>query len=225
MLFGYSIEPAYFRIPSTFMSVSVSVRSSQAETTTQVPAALDQLPDIPLKTELCPKRACQHLDFILLALEALDLGGSEAILRVARELDLQPIIRNRVYLWRLRCANPLRRYTHRRGLSLLEGKALTAIACYVARRLTAQIRQLVLAQQQIQEKGLPLENHFRLADYLERFRAHFRSRMNPRRASVLAYQDNDKLDQLALSLLQHLLFCTGTAGAQRFWISLFDGEV
>ncbi|MEL6162516.1 MAG: DUF3038 domain-containing protein, partial [Cyanobacteria bacterium J06628_3] len=26
-------------------------------------------------------------------------------------------------------------------------------------------------------------------------------------------------------LLAQLLFCTGTAGMQRFWISLFDGEV
>jgi len=25
--------------------------------------------------------------------------------------------------------------------------------------------------------------------------------------------------------LGQLLFCTGTAGMQRFWISLFDGEV
>ncbi|MEM8602579.1 MAG: DUF3038 domain-containing protein [Cyanobacteria bacterium P01_H01_bin.121] len=207
------------------MSVSVSARSPQSEVTTPVPTALDQLPDIPLKVDLCPKRARQQLDFILLALEALDLGGSEALLKVGKELGLQPVIRNRVYLWRLRCSNPLRRYTHRPGLSLTEGKAMAAIACYVARRLTAQIRQLVLAHQQLQEKELPLESHFRLADYLERFRAHFRARMNPKRASVLVYQDDEKLNQLALALLQHLLFCTGTAGAQRFWISLFDGEV
>jgi len=25
--------------------------------------------------------------------------------------------------------------------------------------------------------------------------------------------------------LSNLLFCTGTAGMQRFWVSLFDGEV
>jgi len=28
-----------------------------------------------------------------------------------------------------------------------------------------------------------------------------------------------------LNLLSKLLFCTGTAGMQRFWVSLFDGEV
>jgi hypothetical protein len=91
--------------------------------------------------------------------------------------------------------------------------------------MTVLIRQLLLASQQLQEKQLPVEQHFRLSEYLERFRAHFRSRMNPRRAKVAAYSSNDKLNELALSLLTQLLFCTGTSGMQRFWISLFDGEV
>jgi hypothetical protein len=49
--------------------------------------------------------------------------------------------------------------------------------------------------------------------------------MNPRRAGVMAYSSNEKLDALAMDLLRKLLFCTGTAGMQRFWISLFDGEI
>jgi len=64
-----------------------------------------------------------------------------------------------------------------------------------------------------------------LGEYLERFRVHFRSRMNPRRSTVVAYSSDDKLNALALDLLAKLLFCTGTAGMSRFWISLFDGEV
>jgi len=70
-----------------------------------------------------------------------------------------------------------------------------------------------------------MEHHFRLNDYLERFRAHFRSRMNPRRAAVADNYSDEKLNQLALNLLSQLLFCTGTYGIQRFWFSLFDGEV
>jgi hypothetical protein len=49
--------------------------------------------------------------------------------------------------------------------------------------------------------------------------------MNSRRSSVLALTSNEKLDELAIDLLGKLLFCTGTAGMQRYWISLFDGEV
>jgi hypothetical protein len=99
------------------------------------------------------------------------------------------------------------------------------IACYLARRLTVLIRQLLLAYQQMSDKQIPLEQNLRLSNYLERFKAHFRSRMNPRRSGVIAYTSNEKLDELALQLLGQLLFCTGTAGMQRFWISLFDGEV
>jgi len=189
------------------------------------PLILDSLPDPSVSERGCPPRTRQQIDFILLAIEALELGGSEAMLEAVAELELQNIIKNRVVLWRLRCTNPLRRSYTRRPLKLEEAKALVVIASHMARRLTVVIRQLLLAYQQLNEKQIPLENHFRLSEYLERFRAHFRSRMNPRRAKVAAYNSDEKLNELALSLLSQLLFCTGTSGMQRFWASLFDGEV
>ncbi|MBC7825341.1 MAG: DUF3038 domain-containing protein, partial [Candidatus Parcubacteria bacterium] len=166
-----------------------------------------------------------HIDLLLLAIGALDLGTSEAILSTAEDLDLRRIIKNRVILWRLRSTNPFRRYSQRRPLTLIEAKALVVITCYLARRLTVLVRQLLLAQQQLNEKQLSAEHHFRLSEYLERFRAHFRGRMNARRAGVMVYSSDEKLDELALDLLAQLLFCTGTSGMQRLWISLFDGEV
>jgi hypothetical protein len=147
------------------------------------------------------------------------------MLAAAYELELQGIIKNRVTLWRLRSTNPLRRSHTRRPLRLLEAKAMVVIACHLARRLTVIIRQLLLADQQLSEKDLPKEHNFRLSEYLERFRAHFRSRMNPRRAIVATYNSDEKLNKLAIELLSKLLFCTGTSGMQRFWISLFDGEI
>lgn len=191
-----------------------------------LPQILDSLPAPPgFEDRECPRRARLQIDLILLAIEALDLGGSEAILSVAKDLNLQGIIKNRVNLWRLRSTNPLRRYSQRRTITLVEAKALVAIACYLARRMTVLLRQLLLAYQQLSEKQLSPEHHFRLSEYLERFRKHFRSRMNPRRSGVLAYNSDEKLNELAMSLLAQLLFCTGTAGMQRFWSSLFDGEV
>lgn len=206
------------------MPVSVTPLNS-SPSTHPTPLILDSLPDLPLPAEQgCPRRARQQIDLMLLAIEALDLGGSEAILSMAEELGLKEIVPNRVALWRLRSTNPLRRFSQRRPLSLQEGKALVLIGCYLARRLTVLVRQLLLAYQQLNDKQLSVEHHFRLYDYLQRFRAHFRSRMNPRRASVVAYT-NEKLDELALEMLAQLLFCTGTYGMQRFWISLFDGEL
>jgi hypothetical protein len=207
------------------MNVSVSAMPSTSLTAPSTPLILENLPDPALSADVCPRRARLEIDLMLLAIEALDLGGSEAILALARELELQDIIKNRVALWRLRSTNPLRRYSQRQPLTVVEAKALVAIACHLARRLTVVIRQLLLAYQQLTEKQLSVEHHFRLYDYLERFRAHFRARMNPRRAGVLAYSSDEKLNELALDLLGKLLICTGTFGMQRFWISLFDGEV
>ncbi len=201
------------------------VMPSETSLTESNPLILDSLPDVSPPDRGCPRRARLQIDLMLLAIEALYLGGAEEMLAVARELELESIIKNRVALWLLRNTNPLRRYSQRRSLSILEAKALVAIACNLARKLTATIRQLLLDSQQLRAKNIPLKQHLPLADYLERFRAHFRSRMNPKRSLVAAYDSDDKLDELALSLLSKLLFCTGTAGMQRFWVSLFDGEV
>ncbi|QIZ73264.1 DUF3038 domain-containing protein [Oxynema aestuarii AP17] len=208
------------------MNGPVTLMQSKSPPDKTIPDLLQSLPDPPGHWEIgCPRSTRLQIDLILLAIEALYLGGSEAILAVAKEQQLDHIIKNRVFLWQLRSSNPLRRYSQRRPLSLLEAKALVAIACSLARRLTVTIRQLLLDYHQLQVKQIPIEQHLRLSNYLERFRAHFRSRMNPRRAGVMAYNSNEKLDELAISLLGQLLLCTGTAGMQRLWTSLFDGEV
>ncbi|HLO88482.1 MAG TPA: DUF3038 domain-containing protein [Nostocaceae cyanobacterium] len=207
------------------MNVSASSPPFNSPTAKVMPMILDTLPDPAIASQGCPRRTRVQIDLILLAIEALELGGSEAILAFAEELDLKGIIKNRVNLWRMRSSNPIRRAHVRRPLTILEAKALVVIACYIARRLTVVIRQLLMIYQQMYEKQIPPEQNLRLANYLERFRAHFKSRMNARRSGLLALNSDQKLDELAIDLLGQLLFCTGTAGMQRFWISLFDGEV
>lgn len=203
----------------------MSVMPLESSAVQSNPMILDSLHNPLVDEQACPSRTRLQIDLILLAIEALELGSSEAILAAADELELQGIIKNRVNLWRMRSTNPLRRAHTRRPLNITEAKALVVVACYLARRLTVVVRQLLLAYQQMSDKQIPLEQNLRLSNYLERFKAHFRSRMNPKRSGVIAYTSDEKLDELALNLLEELLFCTGTAGMQRFWISLFDGEV
>ncbi|MEL6940277.1 MAG: DUF3038 domain-containing protein [Cyanobacteria bacterium J06598_1] len=173
----------------------------------------------------CSRRAKTQIDLLLLAIEALDLGGAEAMLASAKELGLDEVVRGRVNLWLLRSSNPLRRFSQRQPMSLEEGKALVLITCFLSRRLTVLIRQLLLGYQQLSDQGLSFDHHFRLSDYLARFRSHFRARMNAKRSGVIAYSTDEKLNELAIELLTKLLFCTGTDGADRLWTSLFDGEV
>jgi hypothetical protein len=209
------------------MLLNIDTRAMQANSSLSAqssPIVLETLPNFAVPDGVCPRRARMQIDFLLLAIEALDLSGSESFLSVANELELQSIIKNRVNLWRLRSTNPVRRSSQRDPMNFDEAKALVLVICHHARRLTMLIRQLLIAQQQLDQKGLSYNHHFRLWDYLERFRTHFRSRMNPNRAAIKEYSD-EKLDRLALKLLGQLLFCTGTAGTQRLWSSLFDGEV
>ena len=208
------------------MSQSASLESDFTEPVDSPASILNTLPDIALPSKGCSPYTQQQIDLLLLALEALELGASEQMLAMARQLDMESIIKHRVNLWRLRCSNPWRRSYTRDYLSLDQAKALVIIASYRAKDLMVIIRQLLVAEQQMREKNLPVDNHFRLSEYLERFRAHFRSRMNSRRAKVSAYiNSEEQLNELALSLLNKLLFCTGTRGMHRVWFSLFDGEV
>ncbi|AFY77972.1 MAG: DUF3038 domain-containing protein [Hydrococcus sp. C42_A2020_068] len=208
------------------MSPSTTIMSDSNSPVDAKPHILNILPDFPIIGQQSAIRIQQKIDLILLAIEALELGASEQFLATAKQLDLQGIIKNRIVLWRLRCTNPWRRSYLRNSLTLEQAKALVIIASYRAKQLIVPIRNLLLAEQQMRDKGLPLDNHFLLSEYLEQFRSHFRSRMNPRRAKVAVYLGwEDELNELALSLLHQLIFFTGTMGMQRFWISLFDGEV
>ncbi|MGL6281313.1 MAG: DUF3038 domain-containing protein, partial [Microcoleaceae cyanobacterium] len=87
------------------------------------------------------------------------------------------------------------------------------------------IRKLLLDYQIWQQRKLPIETHVQVSSYVERFGIYLYTRTNPRRIVLLGYDDDDKLNELALETLSKLLFCTGTAGMQRFWVSLFDGEL
>ena len=85
------------------MSNSVSVKPDYSPPTQSKPLILESLPNPPIAKGGCSPRTQQRIDLILLALEALELGGSEHMLAIARDLELQSIIKNRVVFWRLRC--------------------------------------------------------------------------------------------------------------------------
>ncbi len=208
------------------MTPSINVMSDSNSTTEFKSIILNVLPLIPISGTRCALRLQQQLDLMLLAIEALDIDAPKDMMNRIRELELDEIIPNRIALWRLRCSNPWRKSYTRKNLTVEQAKTLAILISDRAKHLTVPLRQLLLAEQQMREKNLPVDTNFILSEYLERFRSHFLSRMNPRRAKIMGYMaSEDELNELALHLLNQLLFCTGTTGMQRFWISLFDGEV
>lgn len=202
-------------------SMPATIESPEVEL---LPPMLAALPN-PQGVSVCPRRARWQLDLLLLALECVDLHASELMLQVLRDLQLQVMIPNRVIFWQIRCTNPFRQITQRTPLPLAETKALTAVVVQVARRQTAILRHLLLVLDQLQAQNLPPETYAPLADYLDRFRRHFRKRMNLQRSSLFLYKNHQALNELGLKLLAQLLLCAGTKGMERLWFSLFDGEV
>lgn len=187
---------------------------------------LDLLPDLPNPGPRGFLKLQQQIDLIWLTIESLEINAVEAMLTTAKELGLDQILKNRIALWRMRCTNSWRRSYNRDFLTLEQAKALVILASYRAKQLNFTLRNLLIEEQRMRDKNLPVDTNFLLTAYLERFRSNFSSRMNPRRAKVSIYlASEDELNELALSLLNQLLFCTGTAGMQRFWVSLFDGEI
>jgi Protein of unknown function (DUF3038) len=161
------------------------------------------------------------LDYLLIAIESIDLSAVEVMLLLVEQLNLEEIIPNRVALWRLRGSNPLRKQHQKLILNRQEAKALTAIAAGMAKILNTYIRLLVNTQQQAYEQKIEafgLQQNLALVDdYVERFCANYRSRMK----KPLTLNPTETAD-LARQLLIQLLFCSGVAGEDRLWHNLIN---
>jgi hypothetical protein len=159
-----------------------------------------------------------QLDLVLLALEAMAGIGSEAMLEAATALNLEDVLPDRVALWRLRQANPLRKgQGGRKKLDIDEARALVLIGCDLARRNQELIRRAVTLLEQLSAQNRPPHQAALLGDYLDRFQNLYQDRMDAGEAHT-----PEVLTHLALKLLIDLLFYGGPQGARRLWNALLE---
>jgi len=158
-----------------------------------------------------------HLDLVLLALEALTGLGSEAMLAAAESLQLSELLSDRVNLWRLRQASPLRKGQGRKKLDVDEARALVLVSCHLAAQHRDTIRQAVGRLEQALEQGHPPHRAAILGNYLDAFTNAYQERMEGDQSST-----PDQLGPLALKLLVDLLFCSGQGGSRKLWGTLLD---
>ena len=156
------------------------------------------------------------LDFLLLALESLSDEGSEAMLAAASVLGLESTIGDRVTLWRLRNANPLRKSSGgRKKVDVDEVRALVMVTCYLAREQNTCIRHVIERLEECFAREISPLKEPAIADYLDAFHSSYRERM----------VDGDRksqrdISELALSLLVELLYYGSQFGPMRLWNSL-----
>ena len=156
-----------------------------------------------------------HLDLVLLALEALTGAGSEVMLTAAQTLGLEALMGDRVSLWRLRQASPLRQGQGRKKLDVDEARALVLVSAPLAQAQTPQIRKAVAALEKATTQGKAPYRVAVLGDYLDRFSNLYQDRMAADDDSSM-----DALTEVALKLLVDLLFYSQPQGAYRLWGAL-----
>ncbi|MBE9030561.1 DUF3038 domain-containing protein [filamentous cyanobacterium LEGE 11480] len=159
-----------------------------------------------------------QLDLVLLALESLANIGSEAMLQAAEVLNLETVIADRVSLWRLRQANPLRKgQGGRKKLDVEEARAMVLICCHLAKQQQELIRRAVALLEQLTEQNKPPHHAALLGDYLDQFQNTYQERMEEAN-----HPDSEGLTHLGLKLLIDLLFYGGPQGAKRLWLALLE---
>jgi len=159
-----------------------------------------------------------QLDLVLLALEALAGIGSEAMLQAANDLNLESLVSDRVAIWRLRQASPLRKgQGGRKKLDVEEARALVLISCHLAKQQAEKIRRAVALLEQMAEQQREPHQTALLGDYLDTFNNTYQERMSDgERVPPVA------LNNLALKLLIDLLFYSAANGSRRLWLALMD---
>lgn len=157
-----------------------------------------------------------YLDLILLALEAFTGMSSEEMLEGAKFLQVHTIITDRIALWRLRQASPLRRSKGgRKKLDIEEALALVRVSAYLASKYHQELRQAVEKLSFCQHQRLSPHREPVLGDYLNRFYHLYNERLADKSAAP-------QVEKLALKLLVDLFFCSAKAGAKHLWLMLLE---
>ena len=162
------------------------------------------------------RKGLQRLDFLLLAVESLDLNGPQAMLWTSRKLGLHEDLSNGVDLWKLRICNPLRRSSRSGEISYQQSEALISLLCEMSERIYPQIHQL-LSSREPQSINNERWNffHTRLRDLIE-------ERMNKERHSVKRLLQGKHSFQFSKNLLISLALSAGPGGVDRLRASLLD---
>ncbi len=173
---------------------------------------------IPIPTSATSTTKVQ-LDLLLLGLECLSGESSGVVLETAKSLGVEQWVSDRVNLWRLRNASPLRRSSGgRKKIDIEEAQALVLIISHLAAQWQARIRSAVEhLQAAVEGERNPFQEPD-VADYLDEFHSHYRSQMVDGDD-----RPSDSITEIGLKILVDLLFYSSPKrGSQRLWQALLQ---
>tara|TARA_Y100001933_G_C18903921_1_gene523701 strand:+ start:182 stop:643 length:462 start_codon:yes stop_codon:yes gene_type:complete len=152
----------------------------------------------------------------LLALETIDLNGSESMYSLSKKLSLHEIFPTKVSIWKLRCNNPLRKTFVSNNLKYHEFDALLKITSEMAKYLYPYIRSILASLDNYKSRP-DLWNDFenRLIDLIKQ-------RFNTESILVKKLIDFEFSKNFYRKILLTLAMCQSEDGYDRLKISLFN---
>jgi hypothetical protein len=150
-----------------------------------------------------------RLELVMLALAALTGVGSESLVEVADQLNLNSIIADRL-------TQP-ENSQQQKPLSVDEARALVLIISDLAKQNQALIRRAIALLEQYTQSQDDIHQVALLRDYFDSF-----SQMYQEQIDNTATPASNPLNPLAIKLLIELLFYSNSNSPQRFWLALLS---
>ncbi len=162
------------------------------------------------------RKALERLDLLLLALETIDLNGTESMYTIINTLNLKDIIPTKVSLWQLRCSNPMRKSYKGRSIKLNEFEALIRITSEMAKYLYPYIRSILSSKDNY--KLSPHNwNNFQL-----RYTELIKERFNTESIIVQKIIDTNYNRDTYIKVLLNLALCISDDGDKRLKMVLLN---
>ncbi|MYF37056.1 MAG: DUF3038 domain-containing protein [Synechococcus sp. SB0678_bin_12] len=169
------------------------------------------------KPRLIGRHGLQQLDLLMTTIEALDFRGSEAMVALLRQKNAARGAMDQVELWKWRTTNPLRRTMQRNRLNQAQVTTMVGLVCHMAAHLYPVLHQFISVRE---DQSLA---EARWAGLTRRLQDLVRQRMNPRRAAMQKFADDEHALAMTQQMVRALAFSAGPGGEQRLLASLQDG--
>tara|TARA_Y100001970_G_scaffold292684_1_gene435216 strand:+ start:14307 stop:14765 length:459 start_codon:yes stop_codon:yes gene_type:complete len=151
-----------------------------------------------------------------LALETIDLNGSESIFSIGNKLGFNTILPSKVTIWKLRCNNPMRKTFVNNNIKLQEFESLIKITSEMAKYLYPYIRAIISSKDNFEQEP-ELWN-----DFQNRFTELIQSRFNTDSIRVKNLVDHQLSSELYLKILITLSLCISDNGYSRLKTTLLN---
>ena len=152
----------------------------------------------------------------MLALEVIDLNGSQTMFSLTNKLNLEVILPSKISIWKLRCNNPMRKSFNSINIKIDEFEALLKLTSEMSKELYPYIRAILSSKDNY--KITPqLWNDFRL-----RYKELIEERFNTESIRVRNLIDINNSEILFTRILLTLALSVSEEGYIRLKTSIFN---